>query len=717
MKRFLLLAVAALTLVGCNNVFEDAGNSSRDVRTMPTLVAGFEDAATRTYVEYSRYLHWHEGEFISVFYGNTIHHQYKFDGKRGDYKGTFSYVQSIGVDDAQHFDGIYSLYPYDVTTEIDESGDISYYFPATQEYVEKSFGKEANTMVAKTENIDDIFLAFKNVGGFLKVKLYGGGTVTSIRLKGNNGEKISGLATIRATYNGEPEVIMSDEATDTIILDCGNGVKLSTDAENPTEFWFVIPPVEFTKGITIVAYSDRASYEFTKRTESPISIVRNEIQPMKALRASFYGDTGNEQFPGEIPNDEIWYTSNDGEIVEPYVTDVFGANILYNIYDADKCIIKFDGDVTSIGDKAFYNCDNLTSVTIPDGVTTLGNYAFYDCDTLTNVVVGDGVTTIGDYTFRFCDNLTKIIIGHSVTAIGEYAFAGNYSGGNKLTTITMPNSLTTIGDYAFYYCEGLTSVVIPDSVTALGNYAFYGCDSLTDVEIGDAVTVIGDYAFCACHNLTNLIIGQSVATIGEYTFGNYSTVDNLGNKLITIKIPDSVVEIKECAFANCVNLKSVNFGKGVTEIGESAFSSCDSLMSLVIPDNVTKIGQRAFIGCDALKKADIGDGVTIIGEFAFNGCKALTTLTLGENVEKIEDWGFAYCVSLRKIYCNSTTPPSLGDFVFNYDVDNRKIYVPEGCVSSYASSWYDYRHDIVGYDGSDNGLNILPSIGDGAVIK
>ena len=163
------------------------------------------------------------------------------------------------------------------------------------------------------------------------------------------------------------------------------------------------------------------------------------------------------------PSNEIWYTSVDGNIVEPYSGygsqdnfTVFGANIVSNKYDAEKeCwVITFDGDVTTIGEWAFLDCSSLTSVTIPDSVTTIGDGAFHRCSSLTSVTIPDSVTTIGDDAFAVCSSLTSIII---------------------------PDSVTTIGDFAFYYCSSLTSVTIPDSVTTIGCGAFWGCDGLTSV--------------------------------------------------------------------------------------------------------------------------------------------------------------------------------------------------------------------------------------------
>lgn len=177
------------------------------------------------------------------------------------------------------------------------------------------------------------------------------------------------------------------------------------------------------------------------------------------------------------PNNEIWYTSVDGNIVEPYDSSAFNANIVSNTYTNGKGVIKFDGDVTTIGFAAFENCASLTSVNIPDSVTEIGMQAFSDCDNLTSVNIPDSVTAIGGWAFDSCDSLISVTIGDSVTEIGNNAFTNCYS----LTRVDIGDSVTEIGSEAFCDCDSLTSVTIGDSVTTIGHCAFYECDSLTSV--------------------------------------------------------------------------------------------------------------------------------------------------------------------------------------------------------------------------------------------
>ena len=106
-------------------------------------------------------------------------------------------------------------------------------------------------------------------------------------------------------------------------------------------------------------------------------------------------------------NDEIWYTSSDGNIVTPYSTSAL-PNIVSNTYSGDKGIIKFVSDVTSIGYRAFYYCLYLTSVQIPNSVTIIEQSAFNDCEGLTSVIIPNSVTSIGWYAFQYCSSLNFI---------------------------------------------------------------------------------------------------------------------------------------------------------------------------------------------------------------------------------------------------------------------------------------------------------------------
>ena len=374
-----------------------------------------------------------------------------------------------------------------------------------------------------------------------------------------------------------------------------------------------------------------------------------------------------EAIEPEVPatsNKEIHYTATAK--VTPNKTDVFGANIVSNEWDSTtgKGVITFDADVTTIGKNAFYNCDYLKSITIPDSVTTIGDEAFHECRSLSSITIPDSVKTIGYYAFRDCHSLTSITIPDSVTTIGERAFSAC-----GFTSITIPDSVTTIGDYAFEECWRLTTITIPDSVTEFGDLPFWACLGIKEFKGKFAADggrcLIKDNTIIAYANAsgTTYTIPDSVTTIGGYAFYRCSS-------LTSITIPDSVTEIGDSAFAGCIslpvenniryadtyavegvgkNLTSYRLKEGTRFIGYNAFGGCSSLTSITIPDSVTEIGSFAFSNCSSLTSVTIPDSVTTIGNQAFSDCKSLASVTIGDSVTTIGDWAFSSCRSLRSI--------------------------------------------------------------------
>ena len=240
----------------------------------------FEQNESRTYVENGRSLRWTADDRISLFDGSTLNRQYKFDGKTGDSGGTFSMVdKEFGTGNL--LTANYAVYPYNSGMTIMENGVITTFLPTLQHYAPNSFGLGDNTMVARTHNVYDTSLKFKNVGGSIKLQLYGDDvTVKSITLMSNNGEKIAGTATLTASYDEAPVVRMADYAYTYVMLDCGEkGVKLGSSAEEATAFWITLPPVTFQKGITVIV-TDINHRSFIQSTHKELVVERNTVKPM-----------------------------------------------------------------------------------------------------------------------------------------------------------------------------------------------------------------------------------------------------------------------------------------------------------------------------------------------------------------------------------------------------------------------------------------------------
>ena len=209
--------------------------------------------------------------------------------------------------------------------------------------------------------------------------------------------------------------------------------------------------------------------------------------------------------------------------------------------------ITIPDGVTFIGEKAFWHCENLTKLKLPEGITSISGYAennnvdysyTYGCNKLTNIVIPDSVTSIGEKAFYKCSSLTSVTIPDSVTEIGRLAFEGCSS----LTSVTIPDSVTEIRGNAFKGCSSLTSVTIPDSVTEIGELAFKGCSSLTSVTIPDSVTDIGWSAF---ENRTNLTINGFAFTYAyDYAMERDIPFNDIGGTVKEVNADESVLTSK-----------------------------------------------------------------------------------------------------------------------------------------------------------------------------
>lgn len=288
MKKIIgLLSFATLLLAGCS-IYE-LGNSQKNTVYFPKFYASFDDTAdetTKTYVDDKMKLRWTKNDRLSIFVGNTYNHEYRYDGETGANNGSFSAVSDPGFVAGERLGAYYAVYPYNVSHEMDPDYGLSVVLPFVQKFARNSFGLGANTMIAATENIEDNLLQFKNLCGYVVVKLYGEGTVTSLKLEGNNGEKISGMASVHAAYGTLPSVTMSEEATTSITLDCGDGVNLGTTAETATEFWFCVPPVTFSKGFTVTA-TKADGWQMVKSTSSSREVVRNTKNALTPIETLF----------------------------------------------------------------------------------------------------------------------------------------------------------------------------------------------------------------------------------------------------------------------------------------------------------------------------------------------------------------------------------------------------------------------------------------------
>lgn len=283
-KALYFLSIALFALTSCSK--DDFGG--KNISGIPVFQSSVEgqDINTKTFMDNNHKLLWTANDCVSIFF-NTYNHQYVFKGETGSNSGDFELVKVADFHTGTSLGANYAVYPYSAETKISNEELITLNLPSTQAYAEKSFGLGSNTMVAVTSDIEDTFLYFKNVCGYLVLKLYGQGSIKSITLKGNNAEKIAGTATISATYGNAPETVMAEDATESITVDCGKeGVALGTTVEEAKEFWFCVPPTVFSNGFT-VSISGTNGQTIEKSITSEKTISRNLINSLSALEVDF----------------------------------------------------------------------------------------------------------------------------------------------------------------------------------------------------------------------------------------------------------------------------------------------------------------------------------------------------------------------------------------------------------------------------------------------
>lgn len=425
---FFLLLAAAL-LAGCTAIDYKAGSYSQPSSDV-IFTASFEGSIhTRTFLNDEGKQRWNTDDRVSIFVGNTLNQQFSFDGTTGDDSGTFSCVSSAISGAGRDISANYAVYPYNSVNEISETGVITLNLPATQQYAENSFGVGANTSVAVTSSKNDMFLKFKNVCGFVKLQLYGDATIKSIVLRGNTGEKIAGAAVVTPLFDGVPVTEVRGNGTETITLDCGSGVRLSSTASKATAFYIVVPPVEFENGFT-VTITDAAGKVMEKSTLKKIEILRNIITPMDAFEYE-----GKENISISLNRTHV--KLGEGQATHLYLT-VKGGNAPDPVWSInDSGFQLYDGS---------YNVHGAADVPYVSkySVIVAHNFALYSSDkAVVTVKVGDAEAKCeieGEYLVRkqpaFVDlglsaewAESNLDAGYAEQAGGYYAWGEEYAAG------------------------------------------------------------------------------------------------------------------------------------------------------------------------------------------------------------------------------------------------------------------------------------------------
>ena len=498
----------------------------------------YSEPDTKVYVDENVKILWDEDDRITIFNKYTYNQEYRFLGETGDNAGGFRKVPSDDFITGNDLNNVYAVYPYLETTKISNKEVMTITLPSEQSYREGSFGPGANVMTSATE---DNMLRFKNVGGYLVLKFYGAGvSVSSIKLEGNNGELLSGKATVTHAVEGVPSVTMATDAGTSITLNCPTPVELGETKENATIFWLVVPPTKFTGGFTLTVM-DANGGEFVKKTTANLSIARNgvlRISPIEVKPASVNPNysrylTFEVETAGTIewvkwntdePNRSVFVSINNGDwtsmtsSADGVSIDVSAGDIL-RFYGENKSYMgshfcgtarfKAYGNIMSLLSRSFVGTANLSEEDVFDNLFS-GCSGLFDAKDL---VLPATSLTSGCYANMFSDcSSLEYPPELPATSLTSYCYSSMFNGcSNLVSAPSLPAQILTEGCYhsMFRGCTSLSSAPdLPACSLAKScySYMFISCTSMVTAPVLPATTLADNcyqMMFSSCVNLVS----------------------------------------------------------------------------------------------------------------------------------------------------------------------------------------------------------------------
>ncbi|MBR1433804.1 MAG: leucine-rich repeat protein, partial [Bacteroidales bacterium] len=358
------------------------------------------------------------------------------------------------------------------------------------------------------------------------------------------------------------------------------------------------------------------------------------------------------------PVNYIVYTSTDGSVITPSVTEGFGANFVNSTYSGGEGRMIFDGAVTSVPNTAFIEIEKLESITFPKGVS-ISSFAIVECPDLKSIKIYSDTTPLTYVIANRCPKLESFTVYETDSSNGY-----TVSEDGKGLFIADGDDLIMIG----FAPSGVTSYAIPNGVTSLAEYVFQGCTSLTSVTFPSSLTSISPAAFNGCTGLTGSLDLSNMTSIGQIAFA--------GTNFSSITLGEST-SVSYRAFISCNNLQNI-YGPlasadhkcWITSGGTLKIFAPKGMSSYTLPSSVTKIDHGVFEGTTDLKSLTISAECTLIGA-----------------------WCFQFS-SLEKLFVKATTPPTLYQDAFWGTTF--PIYVPDASVDAYkaAANWSDWADRI-----------------------
>jgi uncharacterized protein (TIGR02145 family) len=477
-----LLAGLATMAISCSMEEFDLLDVFQSGDRFYARIESVHDQETKVYADYNLRVLWDADDHVSIFNKYTYNQEYRFTGKTGDNSGSFKIVPNDDFITGNELNLVYAVYPYQESTSIDNDGVLTVTLPAVQTYREASFGRGANTMVSCTTNNQ---LLFKNLGGYLCLKLYGDGvSVSSISIKGNKNESLAGEARVVATPDDNPTLDFLGTATDAITLEMEEPVTLGASASEAISFWMVIPPVTFEEGFTITV-TDQNGGVFTKSTTKSFSISRNTLSRMSALQVTINSVVD----PTEMPLAVI-AGCEDGTVVKTTAVQVMAMTTLGVIVaDESQTMLLFSRtplDV-SVGDRIQVIASKTTYRNLPElqeiqslDILSTGETVIYPTPV--------DISALSDFEDPFFGNFQYVLLRGTFQSYKRNAYGVSY--------YVLRNDDPSLLPFYFFYPSDYQiphDYLLGDEVWATGYFAGFNTDSMCIILTSMTVAPAGSY--------------------------------------------------------------------------------------------------------------------------------------------------------------------------------------------------------------------------------
>lgn len=227
-----------------------------------------------------------------------------------------------------------------------------------------------------------------------------------------------------------------------------------------------------------------------------------------------------------------------------------------------------------------------------------------------------------------------------------------------------------------------SDIVVPNDIDGIPVTYVRGLTAdLTSIKLPNSLIKIKDDAFNSMDTLKSLVIdggAPNLNELGERSFSGCSNIEelDLSNSKLT--------SIPEGAFAYCKNLKTIKLPSTITSIGDEAFYNCQSLTNIEGLDkcNLKSIGSAAFSNCKALENLDFSQSTfTNVPSKAFNGCSALAKITLPNTLTTIGGYAFYACYGIPQLDLSNTALTTLENYALYQMRETTKFSLPDSISS------------------------------------